>query len=137
MKDARYSLLELEAASGVPARTIRFYIQRGLVDRPEGEKRGAYYPTRQLEQLVRIKKWSEEGISLERIAELLAGGAPPRFAPRPGTIDVRTHIHLRPGLSLVVSPDEARLTQVQLRALVRAVLKAADRTLGADHEDER
>ena len=37
MDETRYTLFELEDATGVPARTIRYYIQRELVDRPEAE----------------------------------------------------------------------------------------------------
>ena len=132
MDDARYTLFELEDATGVPARTVRYYIQRELVDRPEGEKRGAYYTATHVEQLLRIRRWSEEGLSLERIARLLsAEAAPPSLAPQPGTLAVRTHVHLRPGLELVISPDEIGLDQAELRQLIRSILDATDRAVGA------
>jgi DNA-binding transcriptional MerR regulator len=120
MDDTQYTLFELEAATGVPARTIRYYIQRELVARPEG-KRGAYYSAKHVEQLLRIRRWSEDGLSLERIARLLSSdAAPPKLAPEPGTIAVRTHVHLRAGIELVISPDEIGLDQAELRQLIRA-----------------
>jgi DNA-binding transcriptional MerR regulator len=132
MDETRYTLFELEDATGVPARTIRYYIQRELVDRPEGEKRGAYYTATHVEQLLRIRRWSEEGLSLERIARLLsAKDTPPVLTPEPGTIAVRTHVHLRPGLELVISPDEIGLDQAELRQLIRSILDATDRAVGA------
>jgi len=132
MDETRYTLFELEDATGVPARTIRYYIQRELVDRPEGEKRGAYYTATHVEQLLRIRRWSEEGLSLERIARLLsAKDAPPALTPQPGTVSVRTHVHLRPGLELVISPDEIGLDQAELRQLIRSILDATDRAVGA------
>ena len=48
------------------------------------------------------------------------------MSPRrdPGAIEVRTHVYLADGLELVITPDQARLSPEQLRALIRAVLEA-------------
>lgn len=119
------SLEQLAAAADVPLRTVRFYIQKGLLARPHGSTRAAWYDAEHLETLLRIRKWSEAGLALARIAELLAGAdvvAPPR--QEPGAIEVRTHIHLAAGLELVITPDQARLSPEQLRALIRALLDA-------------
>ena len=62
-----YSLQELAALVELPERTVRYYIQLGLVDRPEGETRAARYGERHLEQLLEIRKWQRAGLSLERI----------------------------------------------------------------------
>ncbi len=131
MDDTQYTLFELEATTGVPARTIRYYIQRELLDRPEGEKRGAFYTPAHVEQLLRIRRWSEDGLSLERIARLLSSDSvPPKLAAEPGTIAVRTHVHLRPGIELVISPDEIELDQAELRQLIRSILNATDQAVG-------
>ena len=42
-KADRYALDQLATLAGVTSRTVRFYIAQGLVDRPDGEKRGAHY----------------------------------------------------------------------------------------------
>ena len=119
------TLEQLAAAADVPLRTARFYIQKGLLPRPHGSTRSAWYDAGHLETLLRIRKWSEAGLSLARIAELLTSGdttAPPRRAP--GAIEVRTHVYLAAGLELVITPDQARLSPEQLRALIRALLDA-------------
>lgn len=119
------TLEQLAAAADVPLRTARFYIQKGLLARPHGSTRSAWYDAEHLQTLLRIRKWSEAGLSLARIAELLTSGdakAPPRRAP--GAIEVRTHVYLADGLELVITPDQARLSPEQLRALIRAVLEA-------------
>ena len=67
-----YSIDELATLSVMPRRTVRYYIQQGLVDRPIGEKRAAYYTALHLEQLLSIRKWQRAGLSLDRIRELLA-----------------------------------------------------------------
>lgn len=139
------SLEQLAAAADLPLRTVRFYIQKGLLARPHGSTRAAWYDSEHLSTLLRIRKWSEAGLSLARIAELLTSGdttAPARQAP--GSIEVRTHVHLAAGLELVINPDQARLSPEQLRALIRAVLdahaaasaSAPGRAIppGADHE---
>jgi DNA-binding transcriptional MerR regulator len=68
-----YSIDELAALAELPRRTVRYYIQQGLVDRPIGEKRAAYYTATHLEQLLTIRKWQHAGLSLDRIREILAG----------------------------------------------------------------
>ena len=125
MKDAeRFSLDELCSLADLPRRTVRYYIQEGLIDRPEGAKRGAYYTRRHLEQLLTIRKWQRAGLHLERIRELVAAPeqqpeVPAERPRRPGDITVRSHILLRPGVELVIEPREAGLTPEEVRALAR------------------
>lgn len=121
-----FGVNELCLLAELPLRTVRYYIQQGLVDRPHGEKRGAWYDRHHLEQLLQIRKWSSAGLSLERIRELLQG-EPPTVPERPkqvGAIQVRSHIWLGPGLELQVSAEDAGLSPEQLRQLVTAVTQA-------------
>ena len=71
--DPSYPLSELCVLVDLPPRTVRYYVQLGLVDRPQGETRAARYGARHLEQLLTIKKWTAAGIALERIRALLQG----------------------------------------------------------------
>jgi DNA-binding transcriptional MerR regulator len=119
---------QLAERSGLPPRTVRYYIQRGLVDRPQGERRGAWYTARHLEQLLRIRRWTEAGLSLEGIAKLLSGDADaPAEAVRAGSIAVRSHLLLGEGLELVIDPDRARLSTAEVRELADAVTAALAR----------
>jgi DNA-binding transcriptional MerR regulator len=54
-------------------RTVRYYIQKGLVDRLEGVGKGAFHSRSHLEQLLSIRKWKAAGLSRERIQEILTG----------------------------------------------------------------
>lgn len=129
--NATYSADELATLSGTPRRTIRYYIQLGIIDRPIGETRAAHYTWKHLGQLLEIRRLTEEGFSLERIGELMKRGdapAPPP-APRPGELRVQTHIHLAPGVELVIEPGVANLSPEQLRQLARESLAAYARTL--------
>ncbi len=112
---------------------MRYYIQQGLLDRPHGEKRGAWYDRHHLDQLLQIRKWSAAGLSLERIRELLHG-EPPAVPERPrqvGAIQVRSHIWLGPGLELQVCAEDAGLSPEQLRQLITAVTQAITTIQGA------
>jgi len=119
-----YSLDELCTLSELPKRTVRYYIQLGLVDRPVGETRAAHYSSHHLEQLLLIRKWSQAGVSLERIRELLAGETPP-VPPRPrgaGTVEVWSHLVVADGIEITLEPSRARLTPEQAREFFKGVL---------------
>ena len=134
MTPRSFTLDELCTLTHLPRRTVRYYVQMGLVERPEGETRAARYSERHLTQLLRIKQLSADGVSLERIREVLAGGDAP-LAPRPrqaGQVEVRSHVHVAPGIELVISATEAGLTPEQVRTLIRDLMRAADKVLGQD-----
>jgi len=133
-----YNSDELCTLTDVSRRTVRYYISIGLVDRPIGETRAAHYTQRHLEQLLRIRKLSDAGLSLERIGELL-GGAPedvPLRQPAPGAVSVRSHVLLAPGLELVLDPQAAGLGPEQARQLIQHLMEAAQTVLsGADPDN--
>lgn len=119
----RYSIDELASLAGVTPRTVRYYIAEGLLDPPIGEKRGAHYVQRHLDQLVLIRRWTDTGHSLGRIRELRAGApqdVPPREA-RAGSVEVWSRITVADGLEVQLEPGRAGLTPEQLRAFVRGV----------------
>jgi len=68
------TLAELAEESGLPARTIRFYIARGLLDGPVKAGRGAVYTAAHLARLEKIKELQAEGRMLVEIAHDLHGG---------------------------------------------------------------
>lgn len=131
----RYSIDELATLAGVTPRTVRYYIAEGLLDRPEGEKRGAHYLRRHLEQLLLIRRWTDAGLSLERVRELIAGALedPPRQRAMPGSVEVWSRMTLADGLEVHVEPGRAGLSPEQVRALVRGIT-AMYREVRADQE---
>ena len=119
----RFSIEELATLASVTSRTVRYYIAEGLVDRPEGEKRGAHYLRRHLEQLLLIRRWTDAGLSLDRVRELMAGAPedPPRQPTPPGSVEVWSRLTVVDGLEIHVEPGRAGLTPEQVRALVRGI----------------
>jgi DNA-binding transcriptional MerR regulator len=131
----RLTLDQLATAAGLPPRTVRDYIQLGLVDRPVGETRAAFYTPAHLEQLLTVQKWSEGGLSLESIRRLMAGELP-EVPPEPrGRIEVRSHMAVTDGVELVIEPGRARLSPAQVRRLFAGVLELHERIVKeSDHE---
>lgn len=119
-----YPLADLCVLTDMSPRTVRYYVQLGLVDRPEGETRAARYGPQQLEQLLLIKKWSAAGVSLERIHELLQGAAAP-VPPRPvapGSVEVCSHLTVADGIEVVIEPGRAGLSPEQVRHFIQGVM---------------
>ena len=136
MSEKTFTLDELCKLTDLTKRTVRYYMQLGLVERPIGETRAAHYTSRHLDQLLRVKQLTEAGVSLERIREVMAGGDTPvpTRQRRPGSIEVRSHLFVAPGLEIQISPEEAGMTPEQVRAFVREVMQAAERVMRKDND---
>ncbi len=121
---ANYTLNELCVLADLPVRTLRYYVQNGLIDRPDGETRAARYGAKHLEQALLVRKWTAAGVSLERVRELLHGAAPavPARPKAAGSIEVCSHLVVADGLEVVIEPTRAGLTPEQVREFARGVM---------------
>jgi DNA-binding transcriptional MerR regulator len=132
-----YSAEELATLASVPRRTIRYYVSLGLLDRPIGETRAAHYTREHLRQLLEIRRLTEQGLSLERVRDVLRDKAEPppaTRARRPGDVEVRTHVHVAPGVDVVIEPQSAGLAPEQLRRFVREMRAAFERATQEQEE---
>jgi DNA-binding transcriptional MerR regulator len=134
MSDPTYNLDDLCTLTDITKRTVRYYVQVGLVDRPEGETRAARYGPKHLEQLLLIKKWTAAGVSLDRIRELLQGeAAPVPSRPRAaGSVEVCSHLIVTDGIEVVIEPGRAGLTPEQVRSFVKGVMAAYSQAISGD-----
>ena len=132
----KFTIDEICALVEMNERTVRYYIQKGLVDRPEGIGKGAFYSHSHLEQLLAIRKWKAAGLSLERIQDILdsekVGGAgeqplPPPLPKKQGTVEVWSHMHISDGIELHIEPKRAGLSPEQVRALFKVVMNLAQK----------
>jgi DNA-binding transcriptional MerR regulator len=119
----RFSMDALASLAGVTPRTVRYYVAQGLLEPAAGAKRGAHYLRRHLEQLLQVRRWSDAGLSLERIRELQAGASedPPRRSVAPGSVEVWSRVTVADGLEIQLEPGRANLSPEQVRAFVRGI----------------
>ena len=131
MTDARdYLLDDLASLTGLPVRTVRYYIQLGLVDRPHGAGKGARYAQTHVEQLLTVRKWQQAGLALDRIAALMKAPATGDLPPTPraaGTVELWSHLVVANGVEIQIEPGRAGLSPAQVRELFAAVIEAHTR----------
>jgi DNA-binding transcriptional MerR regulator len=129
-----FSMDELCTLTDLPKRTVRYYVQIGLLDKPLGETRAARYDQRHLEQLLAIRRWIKAGLSLDRIRELLSGnGEPPSpRRDRSGTVEVWSHFVIDEGIEVRLNPSLARLSPEQTRNFFAAVMTAFQQIIQED-----
>lgn len=109
-EDARYSVGELADLGGVTRRTVRYYVQEGLLPPPLGVGRGRHYSSRHLTGLLRLKAMQEEGLPLTEIRRKLSGKGAASESPGIDVIarSAWTRLEIAPGVELHVS-SEVRL----------------------------
>ena len=131
----KFTIDDICALVEMNRRTVRYYIQKGLVDRPEGVGKGASYSHAHLEQLLAIRKWKTAGLSLDRIQDILAGEkeggnhrpVPPPLPQKPGMVEVWSHMHIGDGIELHIHPGRAGLSPEQVRTLLKEMMNLAQR----------
>ncbi len=67
LKRDQLTIADLCSMTGLTRRTIRYYVQRGLVDKPHGTKKGAWYTEHHVGQLRAIKDLQDKNLSLDDI----------------------------------------------------------------------
>lgn len=136
--EQRHGIDELSSLVEMPLRTVRYYIQLGLVDRPIGEKKAAYYTATHIDQLLTIRKWQKAGLSLDRIREINATPEPGLLPPtRPrgaGTVEVWSHLVVADGLEITLEPTRTGLSFDEVRTLFRGITELYEQIKkGQDH----
>lgn len=63
----RYAIGDLARLAGVSRRTVRYYVQEGLIPTPFGIGRGNHYGPQHLQQILRVKAMQEAGRTLDEI----------------------------------------------------------------------
>ena len=122
----RYRIGELSQITGVEARTIRYYVQQGLLAAPMGAKRGSYYTKDHLRNLLQIVKCRASGWSLDATRQYIESEdrLPPVRLPQPGTVRVMTRVVITEGVELEIDSERAGLSPAQTRSLCKAVIEA-------------
>ena len=123
MSDAvLYAIGDLADLAGVSRRTVRYYVQEGLLPAPLGLGRGSHYGPAHLEQLLKVKAMQEAGRTLDEIKRALSGGGEPAARRQAAEShqserSVWRRIAVAPGVELHVSggirlPSPGRLNEL-------------------------
>ncbi len=119
MEQKKYNIGQLAELSGVSRRTIRFYVQSGLLPAPAGGGRGHYYTAEHLRVLQQICTLKENHLSLEEITirlKLPVADFPTMPAPT-----TWTRIEVCPGIEIQVQGGRFPVTPARLRKLQKFV----------------
>ena len=85
-------LTELADRAGVSIRTVRYYIQQGLLPKPESRGPGAHYTEEHLERLLLVKRLQREHLPLAEIRRVLEASPGETPAPRSARDYIRSVI---------------------------------------------
>ena len=80
MEEKHYTIKDLCELTGYTRRTIRYYVQEGLLDPPAGRGRGGFYFDSHLKRLNEIKSLQDKGLKLAAILEVLKKGKEPELS---------------------------------------------------------
>jgi DNA-binding transcriptional MerR regulator len=122
----RFTLDELSEATDVPERTIRFYIEGGLLPPAAGRGRAAYYTSEHVRRLTHIADLRRQRYTLDEIRNALTSNESNQEAP--GDIERWERVRLHPDLELLLRADAPE----GIRALAAELRAAAARWLGDD-----
>lgn len=115
--EARFGIQDLASLGGVTRRTVRYYLQEGLLPPPLGLGRGDHYTQAHLDALLRIKALQEQGLTIAQVRQSLAGPRPPVPVAAPPARQTWIRLNLAPGIELHIStarrlPPPSRLAEL-------------------------
>ena len=129
MNETEYSIQEISDLSGLPRRTIHFYLQQKLLPSPEGAGLAARYGEEHLLRLRLVARLRGAGLRLDAIRSRLAGldlaglqalyeellaSQPP--APNPAVLPVsQTYAHYRLPAGLILAAPASLTRQERLK----------------------
>ena len=89
---AQLDLPELADRAGVSIRTVRYYLQQGLLPKPEARGPGAHYTEEHLDRLLLIKRLQREHLPLAEIRRVLETSGAESPAPKTARDYIRSVI---------------------------------------------
>lgn len=127
-EEARYGIQELAALGGVSRRTVRYYVQEGLLPPPIGLGRGDHYTREHLTRLLEVKALQEKGLT---IAQILRGPALDRAVAEEDEAPAReawVRVVLAPGMELHLAASRRLPPPARLRQLAEVCAEYLDRS---------
>ncbi len=112
---------ELAEAAGVSRRTVRYYVQRGLLPAPDGLGRGARYGEEHLRRLIEVRDLQAQGVSLAAIGTHPTASLPPVMPARPAPPKAERWLRVVVAPGIEVHIEERHLKSTSISAISEAV----------------
>ena len=122
MKDGKYTIKELSDMTGYSRRTIRYYVQIGLIESPAGRGRGGFYNDSHMNKLMQIKSLQEKGMNLSSIIEYLRTE---KAEENRYQRDVWARYEIIPGIEISVRRDIEEKESKKISEIIRVVKSIA------------
>ena len=122
MNEKRYTIEDLQELTGYSRRTIRYYIQEGLLDPPAGRGRGGFYFDSHVRRLSEIKGLQDKGLKLAAISELLKKVPEPKLLqaePLRPERQIWIRYPIEPGIEIHFSRDLEEEDRKKVAEIVR------------------
>ena len=118
----KYAISEVAEQTGVSTRTVRYYVQRSLIEPPLGRGRGRHYSDQHIAQIIRVRRLQREGVPLDTIRRMgeHEGDAEPAIVPTQRPPDVVFRIALLPGVRLELDAKHRVPESPVIDSLIRA-----------------
>lgn len=119
-------LPDLADRAGVSIRTVRYYIQQGLLQEPEARGPGAHYTEEHLDRLLLIKRLQKEHLPLAEIRKAIQSGAAEAAIPRSARDYVRSVLGKQHSVSEVMSSPPMQVPDEPVRSQWERITLAPD-----------
>jgi DNA-binding transcriptional MerR regulator len=122
METRKYTIDELTEITGFTRRTIRYYVNEGLIEAPAGRGRGGFYYDSHVKRLSQIRELQEKGMSISAIASLPQKETA-AIVTYPRNIMIRYEIV--PGVELNISREMEMNEPKKIREIIRVITAIA------------
>jgi DNA-binding transcriptional MerR regulator len=129
MESKQYTIEDLCELTGFSRRTIRYYVQEGLIEPPAGRGRGGFYYDSHLERLLKIKSLQDQGLRLSAIVPVLKRKELPELPREIVAREIWVKYPVVGGVEIHISRDLEEKERKKLDEIVRiarSILKGGD-----------
>lgn len=116
MDENKYTIEDICNLTGFSRRTIRYYVQSGIIDAPAGRGRGGFYYDSHIDKLRQIRGLQEQGLTLQAIQSRLTEDKAPEITSRQG---VWVRYEVAPGVEIHISREREMTEGRRIVELIR------------------
>ena len=121
-KVKKYTIKEISNLTGFSRRTIRYYIQKNIIEPPSGRGRGGFYYSSHLSDLLKIRSLQGKGLNLSIIKDIVKGTVRTvKGGPQIYSRDLRVRYKIVPGFEVNVSRSLEEKKSKKILEIIRLI----------------